>query len=110
MAISDSTDEEIRLLQGDCLKQIPRLADRTIRAVITSPPYAMQRSPHYPGVPEKGYPEWMVSVFNAIKPKLTHDGSILMIIRSHVKNGAVSDYVLRTRLELREAGWIENEE
>lgn len=48
--------------------------------------------------------------FNAIKPKLTKDGSILMNIRSHVKDGAVSDYVLRTRLAIRDAGFIENEE
>ena len=34
----------------------------------------------------------------AIRPKLKEDGSILVNIRSHVKDGAVSDYVLKTRL------------
>jgi site-specific DNA-methyltransferase (adenine-specific) len=123
MAISDGPDQEIQLLQGDCREQIPRLANRTIRAVITSPPYAMQRSTvpnksrtkrskdgFYPGFLEKDYPATMVSIFDALKPKLTEDASILLNIRSHVKNGAVSDYVLKTRLALRDAGWIENEE
>jgi site-specific DNA-methyltransferase (adenine-specific)/site-specific DNA-methyltransferase (cytosine-N4-specific) len=116
MAISDSPDQEIQLLQGDCREQIPRLADDTIQAVITSPPYAEQRSKKqhgenaYPGVPEKDYPAWMVSVFNALIPKLREDGSVLLNIRAHVENGAVSDYVLKTRLALREAKWLESEE
>lgn len=116
MAISDSPDQEIQLLQGDCREQISRLADRTIQAVITSPPYAEQRSKKqhgenaYPGVPEKDYPAWMVSIFNALIPKLTEDGSVLLNIRAHVEHGAVSDYVLKTRLALREAKWLESEE
>jgi DNA modification methylase len=43
-------------------------------------------------------------------PKLAKDGSILVVIRPHVRNGQISDYVLRTRLALRDAGWIECEE
>jgi site-specific DNA-methyltransferase (adenine-specific) len=98
------------LLHGDCLEKIPELANRSIRAVITSPPYAEQRKKHYPGWHESEYPATMVKIFDAIRPKLTKDGSILMNIRSHVEDGAVSDYVLRTRLALRDAGWYENEE
>jgi site-specific DNA-methyltransferase (adenine-specific) len=100
----------ITLLHGDWLTQIPLLKNRSIRAVITSPPYAQQRKGHYPGWNENDYPATMVRIFNAIKPKLTKDGSILMNIRSHVKDGAVSDYVLQARLALRKAGFTENEE
>lgn len=46
----------------------------------------------------------------AIRPKLAEDGSVLIVIRSHIKDGVVSDYVLRTRMALREDGWKENEE
>lgn len=102
--------QPIALLAGDCLDQIPMLPDQSINAVITSPPYARQRVHQYGGIPEEEYPEWFVSVMDAIKPKLKPDGSIIVNIRSHVKDGAVSDYVLRTRLALRDAGWIENEE
>ena len=103
----------IAVLHDDCLKVLRHaelIQDRSINAVITSPPYAMQRAKQYGGIPEKDFPDWMVSVFDAIKPKLVRDGSILMNIRPHLRNGAVSDYVLRTRLSLRDAGWFENEE
>lgn len=99
-----------RILHGDCLKALARLDDQSVQTVITSPPYAEQRKHHYQGVPEQEYPTWMVAVFEAIRPKLTVNGSILVNIRSHVKAGAVSDYVLQTRLALRKAGWLESEE
>ena len=46
----------------------------------------------------------------ALAPKMTPDGSVFLVIRPHVKDGVLSDYVLRTRLALREAGWKECEE
>ena len=88
----------IPLKHGDCLTQIPLLTNRSIRAVITSPPYAQQRKGLYPGWDEDEYPKTMVKIFDAIRPKLTKDGSILINIRSHVKDGAVSDYVLKPGL------------
>ena len=42
--------------------------------------------------------------------KLADDGSVLIVICPHVKKGVLSDYVLRTRLALREDGWTECEE
>ncbi len=42
--------------------------------------------------------------------KLTDGGSVLIVIRPHLKNGILSDYILRTRLALRDDGWCENEE
>jgi DNA modification methylase len=47
---------------------------------------------------------------DAIRPKLNSDGSVLVVIRSHVRDGALSDYVLRTVLAVRESGWIQPEE
>ena len=45
-----------------------------------------------------------------MQPKMTPDGSVFIVIRPHVRDGVLSDYVLRTRLALREAGWHECEE
>src|SRR5579863_729658 len=95
---------------GDALKLIPTLRDGSVSLFLTSPPYAMQRKRQYGGVAEKDYPDWMCRVMAALRPKLTDDGSIVVVIRSHLKDGVVSDYVLRTRLALREDGWKENEE
>src|SRR5690625_3354080 len=37
-------------------------------------------------------------------------GSVIINISPHIKNGNLSDYVLRTRLALRDDGWIEPDE
>jgi DNA modification methylase len=95
---------------GDAATLISTLADRSVNLCLTSPPYAMQRRQQYGGVAEKDYPAWMCGVMAALRPKLTDDGSALIVIRAHVQDGIVSDYVLRTRLALREDGWCECEE
>ena len=99
-----------QILCGDALSLIPRLANRSVNLCLTSPPYAMQRKRQYGGVAEKDYAAWMTKVMEALRPKLTNDGSVLIVIRSHVRDGVISDYVLRTRLALREDGWYECEE
>jgi site-specific DNA-methyltransferase (adenine-specific) len=99
-----------QILCGDCVDLIPRLPDETIHAVVTSPPYAEQRDGYYEGISESDYPEWFNAVMSALRPKLTPDGSVLVVIRPHISDGQVSDYVMRTRLKVREAAWIEAEE
>lgn len=94
------------IYHADCrevLRDLPRVS-----SVATSPPYAEQREKHYASVSEAEYPaftvEWM-----SVTP-LAPDGSALINIRSHVRHGAVSDYVLRTRLAMSDAAWVECEE
>jgi site-specific DNA-methyltransferase (adenine-specific)/site-specific DNA-methyltransferase (cytosine-N4-specific) len=98
------------VLHGDCLDLIPSLEDGSVSLVVTSPPYAEQRAGHYGGIPEEDYPDFTVNWMSALAPKMTKDGSVLIIIRPHLQDGVLSDYVLRTRLALREAGWHECEE
>ena len=98
------------VLHGDCLDLIPTLAEGSVSLVVTSPPYAEQRSGHYKGIPEKDYPDFTVEWMSALASKMTPDGSVFIVIRPHLWNGVLSDYVLRTRLALREAGWHECEE
>ena len=54
---------------------IPKLPDGSVGLVVTSPPYAEQRKGHYGGVPESVYPEFTVRWMEAVRPKLTGDGS-----------------------------------
>lgn len=98
------------IIYTDCFKGIPKLEDKSVSLVVTSPPYAMQRKAYYCGVPEKEYPEWTVAWMELLKSKLTDDASVCINIRPHIKNGEISDYILRTRLALRENGWKECEE
>jgi site-specific DNA-methyltransferase (adenine-specific) len=95
---------------GDCVDVIATLPPQSIDAVITSPPYAMQRAATYGGVPEAEYPAWTVAWMEQVRRVLKPNGSVVINIRPHVRNGQISDYTLRTRLALREAGWCEVDE
>lgn len=86
------------------------LPAESVDAIVTSPPYAMQRKTTYGGIPEKEYPAWTVAWMAEARRILKPDGSVIINIRPHIKNGVISDYVLRTRLALREDGWAELEE
>ena len=98
------------VLHGDCLDLIPTLEDESISLVVTSPPYADQRAGHYQGVAEEDYPDFTVEWMSALAPKMRPDGSVFVVIRPHLRDGVLSEYVLRTRLAVREVGWHECEE
>lgn len=89
------------VVQGDCAEVIPRLPDQSVNLALCSPPYTNQRKGMYPGVSEQDFPaftvEWMAKLWN----KLADDGSVLMVIRPHLRKGVISDDVLKTRLALR---------
>jgi len=105
--------ENISLYQGDLNEVLPELMKLglidSVNAVITSPPYAMQRSKDYSSISEDSYPEFTDSYFDLLKPLLKDNGSILLVARPHIKSGQISDYLLRTRLLLRKK-WTECEE
>lgn len=81
-----------------------------INSIVCSPPYAEQRDGLYPGVPETDYPDWCVAWLANIGRWLVEDGSVLINIREHIRDGVMSDYVHRTRLAIRAAGWLELDE
>ena len=95
------------ILEGDCIDVMATLPAESVDAVITSPPYAMQRKATYGGVPEADYPAWTVAWMREARRLLKPDGSVIINIRPHIRNGQISDYVLRTRLALRDDGWAE---
>jgi site-specific DNA-methyltransferase (adenine-specific) len=99
----------IELGVGDLL-MTRTLPPKSVNAVITSPPYANQRRRQYGGVKEANYPEWTVRWMNEVRHVLADDGNVAIVIRPHVRQGEISDYVLRTRLAIRMAGWHEIEE
>jgi site-specific DNA-methyltransferase (adenine-specific) len=98
------------IVHGDCLEVMARMEANAFDAVVTSPPYAMQRAKQYGGVAEKEYPAWTVAWMAEAHRLLVPSGSVIINIREHVKDGQLSDYVHRTRLALREWGWFEWDE
>ena len=101
---------EHTVLQGCLFDILPTLPSNSVNAVITSPPYAEQRKKQYGGIPEIAYPAWTVRWMSEVRRLLVPGGNVAIVIRSHVEQGVLSDYVLRTRLALRENGWHEIEE
>ena len=99
-----------KLHTGDCIDVLKTLPDSSVDSVVTSPPYAMQRASTYGGIPEKDYPEWTVAWMQEVWRVLKDDGSVIINISPHNRGGNLADYVLRTRLALREAGWVEPDE
>lgn len=99
-----------QILSGDCLQILPTLPKQSIDCVVTSPPYAMQRNQSYSSISEENYPAWSVSWMNALRDCLKPHGSVAIVIRPHLMNGQISDYVLKTRLALRAENWVECDE
>jgi DNA modification methylase len=95
------------VVHADARDGLATLRDGSVDLLLFSPPYAEQRKRDYPSVPEREFPGWMTSVFAAARPKLAPRGNILWVAREHVRGGVISDYLLRTRLALREVGWHE---
>lgn len=98
------------IIAGDCLDVLRGMADASVDAIVTSPPYAMQRAKQYGGIPEADYPEWTVAWMREARRVVKPRGSVLINIREHIRNGEMSDYVHRTRMALRAYGWIECDE
>ena len=98
------------LYVGDCIDVLKTLPAGSVDSVVTSPPYAMQRASTYGGIPEKDYPEWTVAWMQEVWRVLKDDGSVIINISPHNRGGNLADYVLRTRLALRDFGWVEPDE
>lgn len=98
------------LHHGDCVEVMASMPAESVDAIVTSPPYAEQRKSTYGGIPEKDYPAWTVAWMAEARRVLKPNGSALINISPHVKNGQLAEYVLRTRLALRGAGWNEVDE
>lgn len=95
------------LHHGDCVDVMRSLPAESVDSVVTSPPYAEQRKSTYGGIPEVEYPAWTVAWMAEARRLLKPDGSVIINISPHIKGGVLSDYTLRTRLALRDAGWAE---
>jgi site-specific DNA-methyltransferase (adenine-specific) len=96
-----------KIIVADARDGLKALKNGTLDLLLFSPPYAMQRAADYPGIPETKFPSWIVSILEAAKPKMTPKGNVLINIREHAKKGEIPDFVLRTRLAIRAAGWRE---
>ena len=105
-----STDFENQVYHGDSQQMLKSLPDNSVDLIITSPPYANQRSKSYGGIKASEYVEWFIPIARQLKRVLTPEGSFVLNIKEHVEKGERHTYVLELILALKKMGWRWTEE
>lgn len=103
-------DIETKFFIGDSLRQLKKLDDNSVNLIMTSPPYADQRSRTYGGVSPDKYVEWFLPIAEQLKRVLRDDGTFILNIKERVVEGERHTYVLELIQALRSRGWIWTEE
>ncbi len=105
-----SFDFSDHIVQGDCEDVLQALPDASVDLIVTSPPYADQRTSTYGGIKPEKYVAWFMpkadQFFRVLKPS----GSFILNIKERVVNGERSTYVLELILEMKKHGWLWTEE
>lgn len=106
-------DWEDTIIVGQTPDAFDLIPDHSLHAIVTSPPYAQQRTGSYDDdgqdrygwVSEERYPGWTVNWVSRAMPKLRPGGSLIIVIGEHIRDGAVVEYVEETKTALRNAGF-----
>jgi len=96
--------------QGDCLNVLRAYPDQCIDLIVTSPPYADQRTTTYGGIAPDEYVAWFLPRTEQFRRVLKPGGSFVLNIKEKVVNGERHTYVLELILALRKQGWLWTEE
>lgn len=77
----------VRLLRGDCIYWLPKIAPGTIDVVVTSPPYNLDKKygKYNDNLDEAAYLDFIFQVAQKLHPTLRDDGSIFLNIGSFSK-------------------------
>jgi DNA modification methylase len=108
--MSDDQVWQTRIFENDCLDILRWLPPNCIDLIVTSPPYADQRSHTYGGIHPDKYVEWFLPIAAELKRVLKKEGSFILNIKERVVNGERHTYVLELILALRKQGWLWTEE
>ena len=108
--MADEQVLETQIFQADCLDILPKLKDRSVDLIVTSPPYADQRKETYGGVHPDKYVEWFLPIAAELKRVLKTEGSFILNIKERVVKGERHTYVLELIMALRKQGWLWTEE
>lgn len=102
-----------KLYTGDTaklLKDKRRFKDESVDFIITSPPYADKRKNSYASIHPDKYVEWFMPISEELHRVLKSDGSFILNIKEHPRNGERDTYVLELILEMKKQGWLWIEE
>jgi DNA modification methylase len=96
--------------QGDCMDVLQEYPNACIDLIVTSPPYADQRSSTYGGIHPDHYVEWFLPRSAEFLRVLKPSGSFVLNIKEKAVNGERHTYVLELILALKKQGWLWTEE
>lgn len=95
---------------GDCAEVLKEYPNECVDLIVTSPPYADQRSSTYGGIHPDRYVEWFLPRSAEFLRVLKPTGSFVLNIKEKAVNGERHTYVLELILALRKQGWLWTEE
>lgn len=98
------------IYQGDCHRILPLFAAESVDLIVTSPPYADQRSRTYGGIAPDEYVDWFLPITDELLRVLKPSGSFVLNIKERVVNGERHTYVIELILAMRKRGWLWTEE
>lgn len=98
------------IYNGDCREILPLFDSESVDLVVTSPPYADQRTRTYGGVPPDEYVAWFLPIADELHRVLKPRGSFVLNIKERVVNGERHTYVIELILAMRQRGWLWTEE
>lgn len=102
-----------QILTGDSrivLSDTKLFENESVDFIVTSPPYADKRKGSYESVHPNKYVEWFMPIAKELHRVLKKDGSLILNIKEHARNGERDTYVLELILEMRRQGWLWVEE
>lgn len=105
--------EKDTIYNGNCrelLKDKTFIMDNSVHLIVTSPPYSDRRKSTYGGIHPKEYVEWFLPLSEQMLRILKPQGSLIINIKEHVKNGERQTYVLELILAMKKQGWKWTEE
>jgi len=84
--------------------------DDSVDLIMTSPPYADKRKRYYNSIHPDKYVEWFLPISGELLRTLKPNGSFILNIKEHPRDGERDIYVLELVLALRKQGWFWIEE
>ena len=102
--------KSLEILEGDAKHVLTQIPSNSVDLIVTSPPYADQRTSTYGGISPDQYVEWFLPIGKELLRVLKPTGTFVLNIKERVVEGERHTYVLELILALRKQGWLWTEE